>query len=112
MTDTRLMTRLELVRLIGDVITEIDVLRSSFDREDKNRERLDTIRDELDRAQRKLVRGVIGENTNQFKELGTSLSAVDRKLQQTIDDVDKTAQTLEMLVEFVAIAQKIAELAP
>lgn len=112
MTDTKPMTRLELIRLIGDVITEVDVLRSNFKRQTTNRKSLDNIRDELDTYQRKLVRNVINYNTKPFKELTTSLKEVNENLRQTVEDVDKTAQTLEMLVKFVGVVQKIAELIP
>ncbi|MEK6736522.1 MAG: hypothetical protein AABY47_08125 [Pseudomonadota bacterium] len=105
------MTNLELIRLIGDVIVDIDVLRSTFSRETSNRRKLDDIRDELDVYQRKLVRNVIADNTDQFKELTTSLKGINGTLRQTIEDVDKTAQTLETLVKFVSVVQKVAELA-
>jgi len=106
------MTNLELIRLIGNVIVDIDVLRSTFSRETSNRRKLDDIRDELDVYQRKLVRNIIVDNTDQFKELTTSLKGINGTLRQTIEDVDKTAQTLETLVKFVSVVQKVAELAP
>ena len=111
-TDTKSMTRLELIGLIGDVITKVDVLRSDFDREDTNRVKLDNIRDELDTYQRKLVRSVIDDNTDQFKELTVSLREVNENLRQTIEDVDKITQTLETVVKFIGVVQKIAELIP
>jgi DNA anti-recombination protein RmuC len=106
------MTRLELIRIIGDVITEVDVLRSNFKRQTKSRKSLDNIRDELDTSQRKLVRNVIKDNTKQFIELTKSLKEVNEGLRQTIEDVDQVAQTLETLVKFVSVVQKIAELMP
>lgn len=113
MTDTKkAMTRLELIRLIGDVITEVDVLRSNFERETATRKSLDNIRDELDTCQRKLVRSVIVANTQSFEDLTISLTGVNENLRQTIADVDKAASTLEGLVEFVGVVQKIAELIP
>ena len=111
MTTTIASSRLELIRLIGDVITEVDVLRSDFRRETKTRKNLDNIRDELDTAQRILVRNVINENTKQFKEVTISLKEVNGELRETIDDVDRIAETLENLVKFVGVVQKIAELA-
>ena len=112
MTDTKLMTQLELIQLIGDVITEVDVVRSTFGRETTNRTSLDDIRDELDTYQRKLVRSVISDNTKPFKELTTSLKEVNKNLQQTIEDVDKVAHTLETLVKFAEVVRKSAELIP
>jgi DNA anti-recombination protein RmuC len=106
------MTRLELIRIIGDVITEVDVLRSNFKRQTKSRKSLDNIRDELDTSQRKLVRNVFTDNTKQFIELTKSLKEVNEGLRQTIEDADQVAQTLETLVKFVSVVQKIAELMP
>ncbi len=112
MTDSKSMTRLELIRLIGDVLTEVDVVRANFMRETATRKRLDNIRDALDTYQRKLVRSVIKDNTKPFKDLTMSLKEVNENLRQTIESVDKIAQTLEELVKFVGVVQKIAELFP
>jgi DNA anti-recombination protein RmuC len=94
------------------VITEVDVLRSNYKSETKNRKRFDNIRDELDSSQCKLVRNVINDNTKQFIELTKSLKEVNEELRQTIEDVDQVALTLETLVEFIDAVQKIAELMP
>jgi uncharacterized protein Yka (UPF0111/DUF47 family) len=106
------MTRLELIRLIGDVIVKVDELRSTFDRENPIRIKFDNIRDELDANQRKFVRSIISDNTEEFKNRTNSLKETNGKLRQTIDDVDKVAATLQTLVEFVGAIQKIAELVP
>lgn len=110
MTNTTPMTRIELIRLIGDTIVEVDILRSTFARESPDRKNLDNIRDELDTYQRKLVRMTINENTVSFKQLSSSLNGINQSLKQTIDDVNKTAKTLEALVQFVEVVQKIAAL--
>jgi DNA anti-recombination protein RmuC len=112
MTQPRPMTRLELIRSIGDVITEVDVLSSTFEPGSANRNRLDNLRDDLDTAQRKLVRNVIRDNTEEFEELTVSLKEVNGELRQTINDVDKIARTFETLVKFVGVIQKIVELIP
>jgi chromosome segregation ATPase len=106
------MTLLELIELIGDVLTEIDVLSVHFKRGTEDRIKLDDLRDELDGYQRKLVRKAIKDNTAEFKKHTASLKAVNEDLKKTIDKVDKIATTLETLVKFVAAVQKIAELAP
>ena len=106
------MTRPELIRLIGDVLTEVDVLRSNFDRETEERKNLDNIRDALDTYQRKIVRNVINDNTAKFKEHATTKKKINEDLRQTIEDINKIAKTLETLVEFVKVVQKAAELMP
>lgn len=100
------------VRIIGDVITELDVLRANFDRETEKRRKLDNIRDDLDAAQRKLVRSQIKDNSPGFQGASEKLKSNNTALRQVIDDVNKFADTLESLVKFLEAAQKIAELAP
>jgi ABC-type transporter Mla subunit MlaD len=106
------MTRLELIRLIGDVIIAVDVLRSDFARHTRERTRLDDLRDDLDGFQRKLVRNVIDDNTSDFKALTASLNEVNTELRQTTNEVSKIAETLQSLVKFVGVVQKIIELIP
>ena len=105
------MDRSELIRLLGDVITEVDVLRSEFSRGTKKRIHLDDLRDQLDMFQRQFVRNVINDNTKSFADLTKSLTDVNKNLRETIDEVDKIADTLETLVQLVGVVQKIAELA-
>lgn len=110
--DTAFTSRLNVIRLIGDVLTELDVLRAGFDRGTATRTRLDNLRDEIDTVERKLVRTCIEENTTNFRESGAALKAVNINVRQTIKDVDKVAETLEALVKFLEAAQNIADLAP
>jgi len=106
------MTKSELIRLIGNVIIEVDVLRSGFSRGTIKRNALDNHRDDLDASQRKLVRNVIGDSTSEFQNLTASLSEVNTELRQTINEVNKIAATLESLVKFIGVVQKIIELIP
>lgn len=39
-TDTTALSRLDVIRLVGDVLTELDVLRSRFDRNTDKRTEL------------------------------------------------------------------------
>jgi hypothetical protein len=105
------MDRSDLIRFLGDVITEVDVLRSEFSRGTKKRIELDDLRDQLDMFQRQFVRNVIKDNTQKFADLTESLTDINRNLRKTIDEVDKVADTLETLVQLVGVVQKIAELA-
>jgi hypothetical protein len=107
-----LLTLLELVMIVGDVLTEIDVLSTYFNPGTDNRTKLDAERDKLDAGQRKLVKGAIKDNTEEFKKRTASIKTINKVIQQTINDVDKFATTLETVVKFVGAIQKIAELAP
>jgi len=112
MSNLTSLTSIELIRLIGNVIVEIDVLRSNFSREDNNRKKLDNFRDQLDTIQRKLARSVIDENTGEYKKLTEKLKKNNEELNQTINEVEKVAETLEKLVKFIGAVEEIAKLMP
>jgi hypothetical protein len=106
------MTKSELITLTGNVIVKVDVLRSDFPRGSVKRNALDNHRDDLDTSQRKLVRSVIDDNTQEFQNLTASLRVVNTELGRTIDNVNKIAETLESLVKLIGVLQKIIELIP
>ena len=100
------------IRVIGDVIVSVDVLRSGLNRDTPERKKLDDLRDSLDTAQRKLVRNGIDNQTAAFKKHTKALTAQNNTLKTTIGDIAKVAQTLETLVAFVNVVQKIVALIP
>ena len=106
------MTQLELIKVIGDMITILDMLRANFGREDPDRKRLDNLRDELDTFQRKLVRNGINETTVEFQACTESLKKINADVNKTTDDIKQTAATLENLVKFVKVIQEIVNLTP
>lgn len=106
------MKQSDLIRILGDIITEVDVSRSEFSRGTETRNQLDDIRDDLDGFQRCLVRILIDLNTPEFAEAANSLTAINKELKQTIDDVGKVADTLNTLVKLVGVIQRIVELIP
>lgn len=101
----------DVVRAIGGAIVEVDVLRGSLEADSANRVKLDNIRDDLDASQRKIVRGKLLDNSDKFVKLTEKLNDTNTKVNQTIDDIDKLAATLENLKVLVGIAQKFVELA-
>jgi hypothetical protein len=101
------MTNTELIRIIGNVIIEVDIYRSMFGRETDERKLLDDIRDELDKDQRKLVRNGIDADTERFKEHTESLKQVNKELCRTNKEMEKTAQQLETIAKFVDVVRKI-----
>jgi|JI10StandDraft_1071094.scaffolds.fasta_scaffold130701_2 hypothetical protein len=103
-------TAVDLIRIIGDVIVRVDVLRSALDRNAPNRKKLDDLRDELDAAQRKLVRNGIDSQTAEFATHMSALKIQNNTLKATIDSVGQLARTLESLVAFTNIVQRIVAL--
>jgi hypothetical protein len=106
------MTKLELIRLVGDLITELDVLRSSFSRGTDIRRCLDDRRDDLDAQQRQLVRSVLQDNTVRFREFAMEANTVAATLKLTINNSNRVAETLENLVALLDVIQKIVKFIP
>ena len=97
----------DVIREIGRSITEIDVLRSKFDRGDERRKKLDGIRDDLDVTQRKLVRVGLTQSTEEFQNLAASLRRTNAEVLEEIQDLERIASTLEGLTALLGIAQKL-----
>ena len=112
MLAANISTPIDPIRVIGDVIVSVDVLRSGLSRDTAQRKKLDDIRDSLDTAQRKLVRNGIDKGTAAFATQMTSLAARNSALKTTIGDIAQVAQTLATLVAFVNVVQKIVALIP
>ena len=106
------MTQQELIQVIGEMITIVDVLRSNFRREDPDRKTLDNIRDALDTFQRKLVRNGINDANQEFQTCTDSLKKINADIKSTAEEINQTATTLENLVKFVGVVQKIIDLKP
>lgn len=105
-------TTVELGNVIIQVIQKIDVLLgtpSIIGSPDEPK--LAEIRAKLDQQHRALVAGTLASGTATYIDLATSLSTINGSLQTTIDDVNKTAQTLEDLVELADVFGRIIELA-
>nr|VFK64760.1 MAG: hypothetical protein BECKUNK1418G_GA0071005_105015 [Candidatus Kentron sp. UNK]VFK71226.1 MAG: hypothetical protein BECKUNK1418H_GA0071006_105514 [Candidatus Kentron sp. UNK] len=103
------MNQSDLIRTIGDILTQVDVLRSDFSRRTDTRNQLDDIREDLDGFQRQLVRKLINTNTPEFTGAAKSLTSLNSDLKRTIDDVGKVADTLNTLVQLVGVIQRIVK---
>jgi hypothetical protein len=106
------MTHAELRSLILDVKFKVNALASTLPRGSAPRHILDEHRNALEDAHRTLSFRAIEDNTPAFQALTASLSAVNTELHRTINDVNKIARTLEALVQFTGVVQKILQLLP
>ena len=95
------MTRLELIRLIGDELTKVDVLRGSLSPDDANREELNRLRRKLDGMQLKISQNEFDDNTHAFQQAAEELSVINRSLRRTINDIEKLMTTIQNLRRFV-----------
>ena len=101
------MKRLELIELIGDCLTDIDLLRASLLPNDPNLASLDELRGRLDSRQRRLSAQIWNDNTPLFQNAAQALSDVNNDLGKTIADLKKLVETLGTLQRFFAAVDKI-----
>ena len=101
------MTRIELIKLIGDVLTRIDVLRGSLAPAEPSRTELDGIRKDLDRKQLQLSKNQFDDNTQAFIKATGQLEVINDDLKQTIKSVQKVVETITNLKRFVTAVNDI-----
>jgi hypothetical protein len=105
------MKKSELVRLIGDVLTEIDVLASSLVPESTERKRLDTLRKGLDARQREVVKSIFNENNKKYVAITTQIQSSNQEMAGTLQDLKKVAQSIDLLTKFVGLVDEVVSLA-
>jgi ABC-type transporter Mla subunit MlaD len=105
------MTRLELIQLIGDALTQLDVLRGSLLPGEPNRTLLDQLRDELDTQQLKLAQNEFDDNTAAFVDATAKLVAINKDMNQTLKSIDKLVTTIDNLKRFVGAVNDIVGIA-
>lgn len=95
------MTQLEVIRMIGDVLTEIDVTIGSLPPGDPDMTRLQDLRGLLDARQLTLSRQVFDENTDRFRDAAAKLRAVNLEIRGTIRDLDNLAAVIQNVARFL-----------
>lgn len=95
------MTRLDVIRMVGDVITDIDVLRGSLLPNDPLREDLNDDRILLDNRQQRLTREVFNDNTPAFVAAAAKLKTINSQINATLDNLDKLQDTLKQIESFI-----------
>ncbi|HEY1271690.1 MAG TPA: hypothetical protein VGF08_06875 [Terriglobales bacterium] len=104
------MTRLEVIQMIGDLLTEIDVARGSLMPNDPNRQTLDDQRILLDDRQRKLAQSVFNDNSKAFQKAAAELAAVNREISGTIQSVEDIVTTIGNIQRFLDTATSLVKL--
>jgi|SRR5579859_5445600 len=95
------MNRLDIIKMLGDVITEIDVARGSLLPDDPNRHRLDDLRVLLDDRQRKLSKATFDDGTQQFQDAAQKLKAVNDQIKGSIQQVNQIVTVLTNIGTFL-----------
>ena len=105
------MTRLEVIEMIGDVITDVDIARGSLMPDAPERHQLDDLRLLLDDRQRKLSQLVFDENTKAFTDAAARLKSVNDQIQGTINKVDDMVTLLTNVQRFLDAATSLMKVA-
>lgn len=105
------MTRLELIKLIGDLLTKIDVLRGSLIPDSPNRSALDHIRKSLDKKQLVLSQNQFDDNTQEYIDAAKKLEDINREVKKTISKIEKLVETIENLKRLVGAVENIIKVA-
>jgi hypothetical protein len=95
------MTKLEIIRMIGDVLTEIDVTVGSLPPGDPNIVELQDLRRLLDARQLMLSRLAFDENTARFQDATARLAAVNREIKGTIQRIEHMIGVIENVTRFL-----------
>jgi len=95
------MTQLEVIRMIGDVLTEIDVAVGSLMPGDPDMTRLQDLRQVLDARQLMLSRQVFDENTAGFRDAAEQLQAVNVEIRGTIRRIDDMIAVIHNVERFL-----------
>ena len=95
------MTKLELLRLIGDVITEIDTAIGDLLPSDPNQRQLQDLRILLDDRQRQLSRQVFDENTVAFQNATQELKAVNDQIVSSLRNIQNMVDTINNVTRFL-----------
>lgn len=96
------LSRLDLIRVIGDIITEIDVARGSFPKESPERKEFDAWRRDLDVKQHALADAVFDEGMAAYQSASADIDTIARDMADAIADVNNTAQTFEDLARLAS----------
>jgi hypothetical protein len=108
------MNLVDLVTLIGDVITQIDSLLAdpSFSMSDPKWQTLYAMRKHLDDLQRDLVKLTISESDAAFQSLTKQITAANDDLQKVIDDIKNVDTVINDVSKIASCVDQILKMKP
>ena len=95
------MTQLDVIRMIGDRLTEIDVTVGSLMPSDPNLQKLQDLRQLLDARQLILSRALIDDSTPRFRDAADRLRAVNRETSGSLQDIDDMVVMIANVTRFL-----------
>jgi hypothetical protein len=95
------VTQLDVIRMIGDILTEIDVAIGSLRPGDPDLTRLQDLRRLLDARQLDLSRQIIEHNTERFQNAARDLRRINDEIKATITDIDNMVTVIGNVTRFL-----------
>ena len=95
------MTKLELLRLIGNVLTEIDTAIGDLLPSDPEQRRLQDLRILVDDRQRQLAAQIFEENSPAFQSATQELQAVANEIRASIVGIQGLQATIANVTRFL-----------
>jgi hypothetical protein len=105
------MTKIERITLLGDIIVQLDIQRGSLSPGTPRRKKLDEIRGILNEKQLELADLVFDEGTTAYKAATDKLTTLDKDIRNTINDINKVAETFAALASLVTAIDELLMLA-
>ncbi len=95
------MTKIDLLRLIGDVLTEIDAAIGDLLPSDPNQRRLQDLRILLDDRQRQLAGMTFDENTQAFQDATQQLEAANQQIVVSLQNLQNLENAIGNVTRFI-----------
>jgi hypothetical protein len=95
------VTQVDVIKMIGDVLTEIDMAVGSLLPDDPDLLRLQDVRRLLDARQLALSRQVFDDNTARFQEAANRLKSVNDEIRGTIRRIGNMTTVIENVTKFL-----------
>jgi septation ring formation regulator EzrA len=105
------MTLIEVAKVIGDDLTQIDTTLQTPGLSDADWQTLYALRKHLDDIQRNLIQESINEADQKYQALTTQLQQASNQLATVITDLSKVSKIIAMVAQIAAYADGILNLA-
>ena len=101
----------DVLRSIGNVLTEMDLLMGSPDLNDSDFKQVRKLRRDLDRLQGNIVAEQFRENTKKFQDAAERLEKVNTDVEETIADVEQVSATIGSVTTLISAAERVLSIA-
>ena len=105
------MTLIEVAKVIGDDLTQIDTTLQTPGLSDADWQTLYALRKHLDDIQRNLIQESINEADQKYQALTTQLQQASNQLATVITDLSKVSKIIAMVAQIAAYADGMLNLA-